>query len=149
MINTVYFGTYAVMQRVFQADPNIPLTTTQASIAGAISGVSKFLVLIDSHGFSDYRNVYRCSCGAHQNSAPSRTYVHFTQRIRENNYGVWHKSFVLTQQMASSIFKEEGLKGFSRGFGVTLLREVPCIGCFFLLILSDNYSFILRTIRVF
>lgn len=39
MINTVYFGTYAVMQRVFQSDPSIPLTTGQATIAGAVSGV--------------------------------------------------------------------------------------------------------------
>lgn len=40
LINTVYFGTYAVMQRVFQSDPSVPLTTGQAGIAGAVSGVS-------------------------------------------------------------------------------------------------------------
>eukprot|EP01125_Pyxidicula_operculata_P013902 TRINITY_DN4614_c0_g1_i2.p1 TRINITY_DN4614_c0_g1~~TRINITY_DN4614_c0_g1_i2.p1 ORF type:complete len:180 (-),score=18.19 TRINITY_DN4614_c0_g1_i2:35-574(-) len=45
LLNAVFFGTYAFMQRVLQKDPDVPLTTLQGAIAGTVSGlVGAFVV---------------------------------------------------------------------------------------------------------
>lgn len=105
LISTVYFGTYAMMQRVFQEDPNIPLSTSQGFMAGAVSGVTGTFIV-----------------------APAEL---VKIRLQTSHEVSTQSELTRTVKVARHIWSQEGLLGFSRGFGVTLLREVPCIALYF------------------
>jgi solute carrier family 25 carnitine/acylcarnitine transporter 20/29 len=106
LINTVYFGTYAGMQRVLQPNPDIPWTTTQAAIAGAVSGITGTFVV----GPTELVKI-RVQVGKQLETSESE--------------------LKRTLRAAKGVYREEGLLGFTRGFKVTLFREVPCIAFYF------------------
>jgi len=101
----VYFGTYALAQRVLQRDQDSPWTTTQATLAGAISGITGTFVV----GPTELVKI-RVQVGKEEaTSGELRRTLHTAQKI----------------------YTTEGLMGFSKGFNVTLLREIPCIAIYF------------------
>jgi len=93
------------MQRILQPDPDIPWTTLQASMAGAVSGITGTFVV-----------------------GPAELVKIRVQVAKEH----LHKSeFIRTLNVARNIYSGEGIMGFTRGFRVTLIREVPCIALYF------------------
>jgi solute carrier family 25 carnitine/acylcarnitine transporter 20/29 len=104
LINTVYFGTFAVMQRVLQPNPDVPLTTYQAAMAGAISGVAGTFVV-----------------------GPAELVKIRVQVAKDSQVSELKR----TVQVARDVYQNEGIMGFTRGFKVTLIREIPCIALYF------------------
>jgi len=116
-INTVYFGTFAIMQRLLQSDQNSSLTTMQASFAGAVAGVTGTLVVAPAELVK-----IRLQVG--------NEFCHTQSELRR------------TMQVAKVLYKEEGLMAFTRGFKVTIFREIPTLAAYFGL-----YDYLKKTFR--
>jgi len=113
ILNSVWFGTYAMMSAILQKDRNKNLTFLQGCIAGAASGVTGSFV----YGPVDLIKVR-------------------AQMSKER--GSQRKKPI---QIIAEIYKSDGLWGFSRGLGTTILREVPSMTLYFGLYNSLKLSF--------
>jgi len=105
-INAVIFTTYAVMQRVLQKDPTVPLTTGQGFIAGAVAGVAETFIV----------------CPMELVKIRIQLKELETEKVNE---------FTRTGRMICEIARIEGIRGFTRGFGITLAREVIFMAIYF------------------
>jgi len=103
ILNSVWFGTYAIMSALLQKDRNTDLTFAQGCIAGAAAGVTGSFV----YGPVDLVKVR-------------------AQMSKER--GEKRKKPV---QIINEIYKSDGLWGFTRGLGTTMMREVPSMITYF------------------
>jgi len=103
VLNSVWFGTFAFVSKLLQSDRNVNLTFAQGCLAGAASGVTGSFVY-----------------------SPVDLIKVRTQMSMER--GNLRKKPL---QIIKQIYTEEGLGGFTRGLGVTILREVPSMTLYF------------------
>jgi len=103
VLNSIWFGTFASVSTFLQSDRNVDLTFAQGCLAGAASGVTGSLVYspIDLIKVRTQMSMER----GHQRKKPL--------------------------QIIKQIYTEEGLGGFTRGLGATILREVPSMALYF------------------
>jgi len=103
ILNSVWFGTYAVVSALLQKDRNKNLTFAQGCIAGTAAGVTGSFV----YGPVDLVKV-RVQMSKERGDKRKKP----TQIIKE-------------------IYKSDGIWGFTRGLGTTIIREVPSMSAYF------------------
>lgn len=105
-INAILFTAYGLTRRVVQADPSQPLTVSEAALCGAVAAVPEVLVV-----------------------APMEL-VKIRIQLEKNaveSMGEFKRTWLACKQLAQT----EGVSGFTRGFGITIGREIPFMALYF------------------
>jgi len=90
------------MKRMLQTDANTPLTNTQSFVSGLVAGTTGTLVMGPTELIKVQLSVSRAM--GKDRKRPGAVFA--------------------------SIIKENGIRGFTRGLGMTWLRDCPSVGKF-------------------
>lgn len=116
-INAILFATENIVFKILK--PNLtPEDRAKAShihfLSGMVGGIAQCVILVPA-------DVVKCKMQA------DIAYTDITSATNKRPV----RKYSGTVDCSVKIFKSEGLRGFSRGFGATALREVPSIGAYF------------------
>jgi len=105
-INAILFTAYGMTQKVIQKDTSVPLTIPQAAFCGAVASFPEVLVVCPME------------------LVKIRIQLEESALVKVNEF---KRTWIVSRDIA----RTEGMAGFTRGFGITIGRELPFMAIYF------------------